>query len=197
MKPSLAIVLLLALLPAGLAQSQPIPGQAQAAIQTPHEVSLEIGENPFLFRAYAVLRCTPGLEGPAPLQVIVAAGAHGPDDGSGSAWTFTQTSWNFTWQDDGAGNYSIDEEFTVTVDAEGYGSTRGYFGEFTMSTVAVRNASSSACTSTGYTIPVRGGHAHISVGARPASTDPKDSPGLGLAGAAMGLAFLALARRRA
>jgi hypothetical protein len=194
MKLALATIALICLLPAAIAQTQQVPGQAQAAIQTPHEVSLQIGENPFLFRVVAILQCSSGLVGPTPLQVVVSAGARGPDDGNGSAWTFTATSWNFTWQADGAGNYSIDEEFTVNVDAEGYGSTRGYFGEFTINTVALRNASSTVCTSTGYTVPARGGHAHISVGPRPVQTS-KDSPGLPVAGVIMCLAALAWTRR--
>jgi hypothetical protein len=190
-----ALAILLILLPAVQAQTQATPGQAQATIQTPHEVSLEIGENPFLFRVVAILRCTSGFEGPAPLQVVVSSGAKGPDDGNGSAWTFTATSWNFTWQDKGAGNFSIDEEFTITIDAEGYGA-RGYFGEFAINTVAVRNAANSACTSTGYTIPARGGHAHISVGARPVETSSKDSPSPAFAATIICLAALAALRRR-
>lgn len=195
MKLALATIALLCTLPAAVTQSQPVPGQAQAAIQTPHEVTLDIGGNLFLFRVVAILRCSAGLGGPVPLQVVVDAGARGPDDGNGSAWTFTTTSWNFTWQEPTADNYSIDEEFTVDVRADGYGR-RGYFGEFSINTVAVRNASSTTCTSTGYTVPVRGGHAHISVGPRPPEEASKDSPGLGLAGAVICIAALAVARRR-
>jgi hypothetical protein len=194
MKPALAALLLLCVLPAIQAQVQPTPGQAQAFIQTPHEVSLETGENPFLFRVYAVLQCTPGFQSPGPLQVIVSAGAEGPDDGNGSAWLFPTTSWNFTWQDEGDGNHSIDQEFTATVDADGYGSDRGYFGEFTINTVAMRNASSSVCTANGYTIPLRGGHVHISVGPRPPPAS-KDAAALPGAGVVLCLAALALARR--
>jgi hypothetical protein len=196
MKLALAITALLCLIPVALAQSQPIPGQAQATIQTPHDVNLDIGENAVALRVVAILRCTDGMAGPAPLQVVVGSGAKGPDDGNGSAWTFRATSWNFTWQEPTPNNYSIDERFTITVDAEGYGS-RGYFGEFAVSTVAARNATATACTATGYTIPARGGHAHIGVGARPPAADAKGSPGLGFAGVVICLAALAVSRRRA
>jgi hypothetical protein len=189
-----ARLLLLSLLLLPAAQAQGL-GQAQAYVGTPHEVSLLVGSNQISIRAVALLQCTPGMQGPGPLQVIVAAGAQGPDDGNGSAWTFAQTSWNLTWSDEGAGNFSIDETFTIDVDAQGYGD-RGYFGEFTVSTVALRNASSTACTSTGYTIPARGGHSHIQVGPRPVQQS-KDSPMPAAPILALALVAVALSRRSA
>lgn len=191
-----ALATLLILLTAVEAQTQGTPGQAQAYLQTPHEINLEIGENLYVLRVVVSLRCTAGFEGPAPLQVVVSAGALGPDDGNGSAWIFTPASWNFTWHENEAGNYSIDEEFTVTVDAEGYGG-RGYFGEFTMNTLAVRNDSTTVCTSTGYTIPTRGGHAHISVGPRPVAAPSNDSPSTAFTATIICLIGLAAMRRRA
>jgi hypothetical protein len=189
-----AILLLLSILLLRAVQAQG-PGQAQAYIGAPHEVSLLVGSNEISIRVVALLQCTAGMQGPGPLQVIVAAGAKGPDDGNGSAWTFAPTSWNFTWSDEGSGNFSIDETFTIDVDAQGYGD-RGYFGEFTVTTVALRNASSSACTSTGYTIPARGGHAHIQVGPRPMEQS-KDSPMLAAPILALALVAVALSRRSA
>jgi hypothetical protein len=192
MKHARLLLLSFLLLPVVQAQGE---GQAQAYVGTPHEVSLLIGNNEISIRVVALLQCTPGMQGPGPLQVIVAAGAKGPDDGNGSAWTFAPTSWNFTWRDEGAGNFSIDETFTIDVDAQGYGD-RGYFGEFAVSTVALRNATTTACTSTGYTIPARGGHAHVQVGPRPLEQS-KDSPILAAPLLAIALLAVALSRRSA
>lgn len=190
MKHALALLIALAILPTAAAQTT---GQAQAFVSLPHAVDLTIGANEVPVRVVAQLACEPGLSGPLPLQVVVASGAQGPNDGKGSAWSFTQTSWNFTWTQNGS-NYTVDESFTATVTGQGYGTT-GIAEEFSLSTSALRNAASTSCTTTGYSIPARSGHAHMQVGARPTETG-KDAPGWTVGGVAVLLVALALVGRK-
>ena len=188
MKAIFAALALLFFLPTVVAQS---PGQAQTLVSLPHGVEVAAGPNAVAMRVVANLVCDQALAGPGPLQVMLLAGAQGPDDGKGPAWTFQETSWNLTWTKSG-GNYSIDQTFTVQVTGFGYGEA-GVADEFSVGTTALRNASSTACTATGYTIPARSGHAHIQAGPRPAET--KDAPTAGLPLLALGILLL-VARRR-
>ncbi|MHB1260134.1 MAG: hypothetical protein ACYC2H_00315 [Thermoplasmatota archaeon] len=193
---ALLVLLALSLVPGGQAQSPVRPlGAGDAAVSAPHGVELVTGENDVMVGLAAIVRCDPALAGPDPLTVVLLAGAQGPGDGSGVAWIFTDTSWTFNWTTTGDGNYSIREEFAMPAVAHGYGTT-GYAGEFSVGIGALRNASSSVCSPTGYTMPARTGHAHIQVGPRPppATTD-RDAPALELGLGLTALALLAMRRR--
>jgi hypothetical protein len=150
--------------------------QVQSFVSLPHAVDLEPGTNTISMRVVAQVACNPELDGPAPLHVVVLAGASGPDDGRGPAWTFQATSWNLTWTSNG-GNHSIDQVININVDAVGYAES-GVAEEFSIGVSGLRNASSTTCTPSGYTVQARSGHAHIQVGARP--PEGKDAPALAL-----------------
>lgn len=165
--------------------------QVQSFVSLPHAVDLQQGANTVSMRVVAQIVCNPELDGPAPLHVVVLAGAVGPDDGSGAAWTFQTTTWNLTWTNSG-GNYSIDQVIDINVEAAGYGKT-GIAEEFSIGVSGLRNASSTMCTSSGYTVPARSGHAHIQAGARP--DEGKDAPALALPMLAVAITALARWRR--
>lgn len=166
--------------------------QVQSFVSLPHAVDLQPGVNTVSMRVVAQVACDPELDAPAPLRVIVLAGAIGPDDGRGPAWTFQTTSWNLTWTRT-AGNHSIDQVIDIDVEAVGYGET-GAADEFSIGVPGLRNASSTSCTPSGYTVPARSGHAHIQAGARPAES--KDAPVLALPLLAILVVVLAWGRRR-
>ena len=192
---ALLVLLALSLVPGAQAQSQVRPlGAGDASVSAPHGVELVIGENNVKVGLTAIVRCDPALAAPDPLTVVLFAGAQGPDDGSGIAWTFTGASWTFNWTTPGDGNYSIREQFAMPAVAHGYGTT-GYAGEFSVGIGALRNASSSVCSPTGYSMPARSGHAHIQVGPRPPPETDRDAPGFEVGLALTALALLAVSRR--
>lgn len=183
----LALCLLL-VLPVVSAQT---PGIVQSYVGLPHAVELVIGYNEVSMRIGAFLACEEGKAPPVPLALRLLDGGSGPNDGNGPAWTFAQSSWNLTWtQMDG--NYSIDDTITFPVQAEGYGAA-GRGAEFTIGITAATIPD--ACTTNGYTVPARSGHAHIQVPARPAPAPSEGaaSPAVGLILA--GLALVAWRRR--
>ena len=173
---------------AALLLAPAVSGQAQVQsfVSLPHAVDLEQGSNTISMRVVAQVSCNPDLDGPTPLQVVVLAGSIGPNDGGGPAWKFQGPSWNLTWTSH-AGNHSIDQVIDIEIDAFGYGES-GVADEFSIGVSGLRNASSTTCTSSGYTVPARSGHAHIQAGARPAES--KDAPALALPLLAVSLAVL-------
>lgn len=185
-KPTTAILLALFFVP--LVSAQAPPGTGDAFLGMPHAVTLKIGANEVDVTVQGDVQCDEGFAAPPPMHVRVTSGIFGSSDENGPAWSFDETDFKLNWTLHADNLYTIDETLAIPVTGNGYGA-RGVSGEFA---VASNRADNDTCSSNGFTLPTKSGHAHISVPARPADNQ---APGLSVVLVAVGL--LALARWRA